>query len=241
MAGSEGGSVSKLEQVLVIVVTSCVMILTWSLVHADTFTVNCQGTLTITGNVATCVPTGTNPPQVCPPGTTGTWPNCVPIPPPVSDLSNCANQGMGVVGEAAIVSSWTSGGNWLTQAFGDHVAWVFQVTAPAGTAQSQILGRFAVSEYQGPPTMRQVSLSRTPCDYRAKDYTGANGPLSISNGTTATIIYGVCTPQFFGGTACLTPGVTYFVSARNWSVDFNNWSCGQASCNAVMNAQPATP
>jgi len=158
-------------------------------------------------------------------------------------LGNCTNQGMSVLGGGQTNVSWAGGGNWPSSPnnFGDASVWVFQITPPAGTAPSTTLGRFAVSEYGGPPTFRQMTISTLPCDFRAKDYTGATGPLSVSNGTTATIDYGVGTPQFFGGIAYLTAGTTYYVSVRNWSVDLNSWSCGQTACNAVMNDQPASP
>jgi hypothetical protein len=161
-------------------------------------------------------------------------------------LANCTNQGFTVIPSSGPTNApWGSGGTWQsTQSgnFGDNTVWLFSITPPAGTAPSATLGRFAISEFSGPITSRQLTISTTPCDFRNRDYTGANGPIGVSNGTTASIIYGVCAPQFFGGNACMTAGTTYYVSARNWQLDPTpQVSCGQTSCNAIMNDQPASP
>ncbi|TMH33111.1 MAG: hypothetical protein E6H66_12850 [Betaproteobacteria bacterium] len=162
-------------------------------------------------------------------------------------LSNCTNQGFAVIPAATVSATWGSAGTWQsTQAgsFGDGAVWVFQITPPSGTPASSIAGRFVVSEFQGLATPRQLTISATPCDFRARDYTGANGPLAVSNGSTASIAYQVAASFncFLGGSACLTAGTTYYVSARNWQLDPSpNWSCGQTSCNAIMNDSPASP
>jgi hypothetical protein len=160
-------------------------------------------------------------------------------------MANCTNQGFTVIPGNPINAPWGTGGTWQSGqsgSFGDNVVWLFTITPPAGTPPTAILGRFAISEFAGPITIRQLTISTTPCDFRTRDYTGANGPIGISNGTTASIIYGVCTPQFFGGNACMTAGTTYYVSAHNWQLDPSpQSSCGQATCNAIMNDQPASP
>jgi len=158
-------------------------------------------------------------------------------------LANCANQGFKVIPANGVTAPWATGGSWQSSqngSFGDNTVWLFQITAGGGA--SATMGRFTVSEYQGPITSRQMTISSTPCDFRKKDYTGLNGPLSVSNGTTAEIYYGVCTPQLFGGTACMAPGQVYYVSVRNWQTNPTpQASCGQAACNAIMNNQPASP
>jgi hypothetical protein len=135
-------------------------------------------------------------------------------------------------------STWysTGGGN-----FGDNTVWVIKVVVPPGTPNSSIIGRFTVAEYQGPNTFRQMTISTQACDFRQKDYTGVNGPLAVSNGTTTQISYGVATPFIFGP-AGLSAGQTYYVNVRNWQLDPTpQLSCGLTTCNALMNNIPATP
>ena len=135
-------------------------------------------------------------------------------------------------------STWysTGGGN-----FGDNTVWVIKLVVPPGTPNSSIIGRFTVAEYQGPNTFRQMTISTQACDFRQKDYTGVNGPLAVSNGTTTQISYGVATPFIFGP-AGLSAGQTYYVNVRNWQLDPTpQLSCGLTSCNALMNNIPATP
>ena len=144
-----------------------------------------------------------------------------------------------------INATWAQAGSWLSStsgAFGDNAVWVFRLTVPAGTPNSiGQPGRFTVSEYTGQSTFRQLTISTQACDFRAKDYTGANGPLAVSNGTTASISYAVATPFVFGP-AGLTPGQTYYISVRNWQLDPTpQASCGLNSCNALMNNDPAFP
>jgi hypothetical protein len=87
-----------------------------------------------------------------------------------------------------------------------------------------------------------MTISRQACDFRAKDFTGANGPLSTSNGTSVQVNFAVATPFIFGGLAGLTAGETYYISVRNWQLDPSPQpSCGQGSCNAIMSMQPAYP
>jgi hypothetical protein len=142
-------------------------------------------------------------------------------------------------------ATWAQqGGPWLSSQggpFGDNTIWVFKLTVPAGTPASGVTGRFTVSEYTGAPTPRQLTISTQACDFRQKDYTGANGPLAVSNGSTASISYAVATPFIFGP-AGLTAGQTYYINVRNWQLDPSpQWSCGLARCDAIMNDAPATP
>ena len=123
-------------------------------------------------------------------------------------------------------------------AFGDNTVWVFQMSPPSTAQQGASPGYFQAAEFGGLATPRQMTISRSACDFRTKDYTGLNGPLSVSNGNTVAIYYNIGTPQLFGGTAYLTPGTTYYVSIRNYSVDSGSYSCGQGTCPAIMNEQP---
>jgi hypothetical protein len=137
--------------------------------------------------------------------------------------------------------TWGQAASWQSAqsgAFGDNTVLVFKLVVPANTPNSLINGQFTLSEYQGPETLRQMTISTQACDFRAKDYTGANGPLSVSNGTRVTIPYGVGTPFIFGP-AALTAGQTYYVSLHNWQLDpVPQSSCGQASCNVLMHMDP---
>jgi hypothetical protein len=143
-------------------------------------------------------------------------------------------------------ATWGQSANWFSTAggnFGDGntSVWVIKLTVPAGTPLSAATGSFNVSEYQGPSTIRQMTLSTQACDFRGKDYTGATGPLAVSNGSTGSIIYGVATPFVFGP-AGLSAGQTYYINVRNWQLDPSpQSSCAQSTCNAIMNDTAASP
>ncbi len=150
----------------------------------------------------------------------------------------------GTIPPSPTVATWGQAGSWQSSQagnFGDGAVWVFKLAVPAGTPNSFVTGRFTVSEYQGAATPRQLTISTQPCDFRLKDYTGVNGPLAVSNGSTAEISYLVGAPFVFGP-AGLIAGQTYYINVRNWQLDPSpQASCGQTSCNALMNDQPATP
>jgi hypothetical protein len=136
----------------------------------------------------------------------------------------------------AVQAQSTQSGN-----FGDDTVWLFKLTVPAGTPTSTTNGSFSLSEYQGPETLRQLTISTQACDFRSKDVFGVNGPLAVANGSRVTIYYGVGTPFIFGPPE-LTAGQTYYISARNWQLDPTpQSSCGETSCNSLMNEQPASP
>ncbi len=140
-----------------------------------------------------------------------------------------------------INATWGQANSWFSSQsgnFGDNTVWVFKLFVPVGTPNSVLNGTFTLAEYQGSETLRQMTISTQACDFRTKDYTGANGPLSVSNGTRVTIDYGVGTPFIFGP-AELTAGQTYYVSVRNWQLDPTpQSSCGLASCNVKMHTEP---
>ena len=93
--------------------------------------------------------------------------------------------------------------------FGDNV-WCIAFTVPAGTAPTSNVGYGSVAEFGGDPWMREMTLSRFPCDFRPADPTGANGPLEWSIGKQATIHWRVG-----GDPNNLQPGVTYYYNIRN--------------------------
>ena len=143
-------------------------------------------------------------------------------------------------------ATWGGAANWQSTASGNFgsgasTVWVFRLVVPAGTATSSVVGRFTVSEFSGPTTFRQMTISSQACDFRNKDYTGVYGPFSVANGTTARVSYGVAAPFIFGP-AGLSAGQTYYVSVRNWQLDPSPQnSCLQTTCNALMSDDPATP
>ena len=142
-------------------------------------------------------------------------------------------------------ASWGLQQSWFTRDlgnFGDNVTLIIKLVVPPGTHQSTDFGRFSGAEYLGPNTFRQMTISKTPGDFRPKDYTGSNGPFQVANGTTAQVSYGVMTPSPFVQTAGLTAGETYYINMRNWQLDPTPQpSCGQSSCGAVVNHIPAKP
>jgi hypothetical protein len=183
---------------------------------------------TLTNNTVTCTTTPIPPDPPIPPI------------PPIPPVGFCAQYAKVM----PITATWATQQSWHSSdsgSFGDNVIWMATLVVPPATLPSVLNGRFTIFEYTGPATPRQISISLSPCDFRKKDYTGANGPLALGNGSTAEISYGVgvASPT---GPAALTPGKTYYISMRNWKLDPTpGWSCGLPTCNAGLNDIPATP
>ena len=122
-------------------------------------------------------------------------------------------------------------------AFAWNGVWVIKFTV-AGNAAPGFTGRLTVSEWDGPPTGRDSTLSTVPCDFRPTDPAGANGPLSHSTGTTTTnnFVVGSAMPGLPG----LSPGQTYYLNVRNWDIDSRTISCAQAQqrCDALLYLAP---
>ena len=107
-------------------------------------------------------------------------------------------------------------------AFAWNGAWVVKLSvSPAAIPGT--FGRMSVSEFNGPATPRDATLSTIPCDFRATDPSGVSGPFSRSTGTTTTntFVIGASSP----GTPGLQPGQTYYLNVRNWEVETNSISC----------------
>ena len=143
-------------------------------------------------------------------------------------------------------ATWGQGANWQSSVSGNFgggttSVWVFKLIVPPGTSTSTSSGRFTVSEFQGPSTFRQMTISTQACDFRSVDFNGVNGPFMVGNGTTANVSFAVAAPFIFGP-AGLTAGQTYYVNVRNWELDPSpRNSCQQTACNALMTFIPATP
>jgi len=205
------------------------------------------GTLTSTGVTCvigttgdtTCVPSsGPTPPPVCTPPQTGTPPNCV-TPPPTP--SNCQAQGIAILGGSIISLPWGTAQGGVSNtlgSFGDNIAWVFSLSVPPGQQPTTTVGSIQVAENGGQGTTRNVTMSLTPCDFRAYDGTGVNGPIAVCrNGTTCGVQWVVGAQST--ARAGLKAGTTYYLNIRNFD-DFGGWSCPTppGNCPAVENVQP---
>jgi hypothetical protein len=158
-------------------------------------------------------------------------------------FTNCAANGFTVIPSGGANVTWglplndpnpdrsSSAGNFGS---GATIAWVFKMTVPLGTGFNGY-GRFTISEFADPPTPRQISISTQACDFRPRDITGVSGPLALcGDGQTCEVYYGVTGPS--SAAAGLTPGQTYYISARNWQSSGN--SCDNVHCNALMTHIP---
>jgi hypothetical protein len=108
--------------------------------------------------------------------------------------------------------------------------WVIKLSVPADATGN---GQFSIAEFAGPPTAREVTLSRVPCDFRADDPTGNNGPLLHLEGISVakTFVIGASS----GGKVGLAPGLDYYVSIRNWEVSTSQISCDPSiRCEALF-------
>jgi len=107
---------------------------------------------------------------------------------------------------------------------------VVEFTVPSGAGNFGTAGYTQIAEFPVGPTTRQMSLSKSACDFRPSDRTGANGPYAYSNGNTASIQWNIGAQP-----AALVAGETYFFNFRNWSIDLDRISCESTSfCNAII-------
>ncbi|MFO1304435.1 MAG: hypothetical protein U1F54_11920 [Burkholderiales bacterium] len=120
---------------------------------------------------------------------------------------------------------WGSTARINTQDYGGfspETVFVLRMTVPPSPPTFAAGGYTSFAEYNGPPALRALSLSTTPCDFRtAVDPTGANGPLGYAEGTAPIINWNV------GASAVsLAPGATYYFNVRSLS-------CPQDACDAT--------
>jgi hypothetical protein len=111
-------------------------------------------------------------------------------------------------------------------------AWAIRFTVPASAGNGQF-GGLTAAEFNGPPTFREITVSRTACDFRATDVSGNNGPLGRANGTTATLAF--ITGAGSVSVPGLTPGQTYYLNLRNYSPQSGQITCSssQQRCDAI--------
>lgn len=116
--------------------------------------------------------------------------------------------------------------------------WAVRFTVPS-TANASQAGNAVVAEYGGPSAYREITLSRTACDFRATDPTGAAGPLGRAGSTTAILSFGIGTPGTGG--VKLQPGATYWLNVRNYYPDTATISCPSTSGRCDASAQVNLP
>lgn len=110
----------------------------------------------------------------------------------------------------------------------------FTVPSSAPSTWTVPQSRVDVAEFQGPPTARHVTLSAHPCDFRAVDATGVNGPLAAAQGTSAALNWTANLATPLTGYTNLAAGRTYYVNVRNSDVAGTMTTCTAATCDALV-------
>jgi hypothetical protein len=108
--------------------------------------------------------------------------------------------------------------------------WVIKVSVPANASGG---GQFSIAEFAGPPTAREVTVSRVPCDFRPDDPNGNNGPFARGEGINVAKSFVIGAPS--GGKLGLAAGVDYYVNIRNWDAASSQISCDSSiRCEALF-------
>ncbi|HTL77559.1 MAG TPA: hypothetical protein VL654_14685 [Casimicrobiaceae bacterium] len=117
-------------------------------------------------------------------------------------------------------------------AFAWNGAWTVSFVVPPTMSGSSV-GSLSSAEFSGEPTFREVTISRTPCDFRATDASGVNGPLVRQAGISNTVRF-TTTPR--AGFSTLTPGGTYYYSVRNYEPSSGTITCPSSPgrCDAFV-------
>jgi hypothetical protein len=102
------------------------------------------------------------PPPTCPPGQTGTPPNCVTPPPSGSACPGFPSTVHGTLPWTPPSSTWYSAPNG---GFAVKGALVASFTTPATKPTGKAKGSIVLVEFSGPPADRSGSLSMTACDF----------------------------------------------------------------------------
>jgi hypothetical protein len=121
-------------------------------------------------------------------------------------------------------------------AFAWNGVWTVRFVVPP-TMPSTVFGQMASAEFAGPPTIRQATISQTPCDFRAVDPSGASGPFASSVGSTNTILFSINPSR--AGYPVLAPGGTYYYNVRNFDPATNTITCspGSGRCDALVESR----
>ncbi len=135
-----------------------------------------------------------------------------------------------------VTKNWEDNNPIYTQSnggFSSNGAYVVQFTVPSSPSSYGSVGSTDIAEFNGPPTFRHMTLSKSACDFRPVDPTGVSGPFSLGYGTSARINWNVG-----GQPVALVPGQTYYFNFRNFSPDINGGaggvSCAGNACNAII-------
>jgi hypothetical protein len=110
---------------------------------------------------------------------------------------------------------WGDSNRYATRDYGNFTSetvFVMVVQVPSSPSSYPSEGYTSIAEFAGPPGLREMSLSKAPCDFRAPDPTGANGPIAGASGVAATIHWNVGAQPLV-----LTPGATYYFNFRNFN------------------------
>lgn len=114
---------------------------------------------------------------------------------------------------------------------------VIKITVPAGLPSST-WGSVTIGEFDGPPTYRQLTLSKSPCDFRSQvDPNNVNGPMAFTGGNSTTVYFTLGTPSAGYPEGAVKAGETFYINARNWDPFNNRYSCQITACNAVFGFQ----
>ena len=117
-------------------------------------------------------------------------------------------------------------------AFAWNGVWTVRFVVPA-TMSAASVGAISSVEFSGPTIVREATISGTPCDFRATDTTGANGPVARQSGNSNTIQFAVAARP---GYPVLTPGGTYYYSVRNFQPATGTITCpaSPGRCDALV-------
>ncbi len=117
-----------------------------------------------------------------------------------------------------------------TTSFVCETVMAIQFVVPGNATHQAVAGFAVLSEYNGPITARQMTLSTTAGDFRALDPTGVNGPFAVSNGTIVTVAFNIGVTPSSGQIGDVPPaplvaGQAYYVNIRNFSIDVGGPAC----------------
>jgi hypothetical protein len=129
------------------------------------------------------------------------------------------------------VVPWGSSPTIYTKDFGPLKSGGIAVVAVVvpSTIKPGAWGRLQWAEYIDPRGNRQVTLSRSPCDFRGMDPSGQNGPLVSTGGVSGDIYWNLGNPRPGFPEGHVVAGQTYYVNLRQTN------GCGQSGrCDMVL-------
>ena len=117
-------------------------------------------------------------------------------------------------------------------AFAWNGAWTVRFVVPP-TIGTRV-GRLSAAEFAGEPTVREATISKIPCDFRATDPSGTSGPVSRASGISVTNFFTADPSR--PGYPVLQPGGTYYYNLRNFNPSSGTISCPSSPgrCDAFI-------